>query len=568
MKSDPPIRGSAIEILASIQNDRLLIQDFRPLAESIEWELGQLYWEERGSRAFISDDVPFTINNDGNLSKNAAEVLFVNLLESERNGMLESQIRVLEIGIGTGLFARYFLDAFQALCHQYDKDYYQKLCYIAADQSESMLADAEKHGIFSNHPDRYQLKIINALDPALALDALDIAQQYPLRAVFLNYVLDTLPASVLQVNDNQIKQLCIRTRLARGVNLSEYTSLSFADIVRKAAATNQYDKRELVDLYSLFALDYAYREVDLHAIPYGDFVVSFARSHASRCILNNHGALRCIECLLKKLNDKGFILINDYGYRHKDDPAEVYLHQRFSGSTAIGLNFDFLRFYLEESKQVCWLEPTEDNTHIYTRLLIRRPMPQTTTRFDECFRKTTYDWIYQPAELARGYVNEGNYDAALGAYRQAIERQPRNPVLLEEISRCLTYDFRDYEAGLELARIGLDLNPISPGLWNIFGDNLYYLGRTEEAHDAFLRALELNPADVRSRYNLIYTYIHRKDYASALAMIKEGLFHDKTGEYRERFLEKQTEILARLRQLDQQRNHIFKNRFNQFNRVS
>ncbi|HHW76895.1 MAG TPA: hypothetical protein GX399_07665, partial [Xanthomonadaceae bacterium] len=305
MKSDPPIRGSAIEILASIQNDRLLIQDFRPLAESIEWELGQLYWEERGSRAFISDDVPFTINNDGNLSKNAAEVLFVNLLESERNGMLESQIRVLEIGIGTGLFARYFLDAFQALCHQYDKDYYQKLCYIAADQSESMLADAEKHGIFSNHPDRYQLKIINALDPALALDALDIAQQYPLRAVFLNYVLDTLPASVLQVNDNQIKQLCIRTRLARGVNLSEYTSLSFADIVRKAAATNQYDKRELVDLYSLFALDYAYREVDLHAIPYGDFVVSFARSHASRCILNNHGALRCIECLLKKLNDKG-----------------------------------------------------------------------------------------------------------------------------------------------------------------------------------------------------------------------------------------------------------------------
>ena len=46
------------------------LQDYRPLAESLEWELGQEYLRRRGSLAFIGDHepVPFVVNNDGNLS--------------------------------------------------------------------------------------------------------------------------------------------------------------------------------------------------------------------------------------------------------------------------------------------------------------------------------------------------------------------------------------------------------------------------------------------------------------------------------------------------------------------
>ena len=52
-----------------------MLQDYRPLAERLEWELGQEYLRRRGSLAFIGDHepVPFLVNNDSNLSIKAAE---------------------------------------------------------------------------------------------------------------------------------------------------------------------------------------------------------------------------------------------------------------------------------------------------------------------------------------------------------------------------------------------------------------------------------------------------------------------------------------------------------------
>ena len=57
------------QMLAHPTVPRPVIQDYCPLAESLEWELGQQYFRERGNKAFIGDTipVPFLINNDGTL---------------------------------------------------------------------------------------------------------------------------------------------------------------------------------------------------------------------------------------------------------------------------------------------------------------------------------------------------------------------------------------------------------------------------------------------------------------------------------------------------------------------
>ena len=146
--------SSGEEVLSKAQSGREVIQDFVPLAESLEWELGQQYLRERGNKAFISDvsPVPFVINNDGTLSRNAALVFFASLVEAEKAGTLEQDIFVLELGIGVGLFARYFLDSFRELCQAHKKDYYERLRYIAADKSRQMLVDMLRHGVLANHP--------------------------------------------------------------------------------------------------------------------------------------------------------------------------------------------------------------------------------------------------------------------------------------------------------------------------------------------------------------------------------------------------------------------------------
>jgi hypothetical protein len=104
----PPTKTIAEHILTNAQDSRPVVQDFVPLAESMEWELGQQYLRDRDNKAFISDaaPVPFIVNNDGKLSRNAAEVFFTSLLEADKARALEPDIHVLELGIGVGLFAR------------------------------------------------------------------------------------------------------------------------------------------------------------------------------------------------------------------------------------------------------------------------------------------------------------------------------------------------------------------------------------------------------------------------------------------------------------------------------
>src|SRR5262249_14254578 len=137
---------------------------------------------------------------------------------------LEPDLFVLELGIGVGLFARYFLDALRDLCLQHGKDYYDRLTYIAADRSERMLRDACRHGVFVHHPGRVKMRVVDALDPAGRLypDLLFGGQpKATMRAVFLNYLLDCLPAAVLDATDAEVRQLCVCTCLARGVRLTD-----------------------------------------------------------------------------------------------------------------------------------------------------------------------------------------------------------------------------------------------------------------------------------------------------------------------------------------------------------
>ena len=271
-----PSANSAQSILAEAQEQRFVIEDFRPLADSLEWELGQRYLRERGSRAFINDasPVPFVINNDGVLSRQAAETFFTSLVESEKAGNLPSpqpspikgegkaDIFVLELGIGVGLFARFFLDAFKEMCASKGKDFYSRLTYVAGDRSERMLADACRHGVFAKHAGHYLIRVVDAMEPGrYLLGDPALPGERPFRAVFLNYLLDCLPAADLKVEEDEVSQLYVRTCLARNLHLAEYTRLSSQDLARMARSGSPGDHRALLELYGLFASEYDYKKV-------------------------------------------------------------------------------------------------------------------------------------------------------------------------------------------------------------------------------------------------------------------------------------------------------------------
>jgi len=550
-------QSSAQAVLAHAQSGREVIQDFCPLADSLEWQLGQQYLRDRGNKAFISDasPVPFVVNNDGTLSRNAAEVFFSSLEAAEEAGnLVEQDIFVLELGIGVGLFARYFLDNFRDLCYQHNKDYYDRLCYIAADRSERMLMDVARHGVLGNHPGRYRLRQVDAMKPELLPnDVMFLGHPgKPLRAVFLNYLLDCLPAAVLDLSGEQVQQLSVRTCLGRGVKLEDFTDMNIKGLQQRATSDDPRAQQELLEVYGLFASEYDYRPVDAKKLPYGDFALDFGRKVTKR-LLHSYGAIQSLDRLLELVRDDGFILINDYGQTDITRPEDEFEHQRFSLATFVGVNFPLLKEYFGVRQKYEWLEPFGGDRGIHARLLSKTPVQHTRGAFGRCFSAAAEEHRQEPIAKARACTQVGRFELAAGFYQEALDRQPRNWVLLNEISMFLTFSMRDPKAGIDMAKCALALNPTcSAELWNSLGDGLFEFGRYAEARSAYLRALQVNESDVRARFNLAWTFQREKNYPAALEMLAQALALDKMGQYHERILQKQQEVLVQLRQRHQQ----------------
>ena len=119
---------------------------------------------------------------------------------------------------------------------------------------------------------------------------------------------------------------------------------------------------------------------------------------------------------------------------------------------------------------------------------------------------------------------------------------------MNEIAMFLTFTFRQPASGVAMAREALALNRhCSSDLWNTLGDSLFELGRIDDARQAYQRALRIRPADVRARFNMAWVLVRKGLLKDALVMIAEALALDETGEWGERLLKKQQEVLGRWR---------------------
>ncbi|MES1210475.1 MAG: hypothetical protein ABUS79_31430, partial [Pseudomonadota bacterium] len=124
--------ATAVEALGQVATEATEFEGFRPLAECLEWRLADAYWSTAGVLPFVRNDVPYLVNNTGRLSESAAALVFAAF--DEMRASLPERVIILELGAGTGLYARYFLDAFAARCRAEKRDYYDRLVYVVSDR--------------------------------------------------------------------------------------------------------------------------------------------------------------------------------------------------------------------------------------------------------------------------------------------------------------------------------------------------------------------------------------------------------------------------------------------------
>lgn len=514
---------------------RQLVEEYQPLAKSLEWQLADLHWTREGVFAFIDSNVPYLVTNNGRVAADAAALLFASCLEP---GAGCERIAVLELGAGTGLFARYFLDEFRLLCERESRDFYQRLAYYVTDGSPATVEQWREREIFRDHTGHVFPCVCDANAP-VAIGA------GPLRAAICNYVLDVLPSAILRKAEQGWEQLWVRTWITDDASLlKQYTPLSFEEMRARARSSQAEERAGLLPLLPLLEFEKDFLPIGPDA-PAG--LETLEGEPAGAPLAYNYGAMGCLDALLGLLEPGGFALVNDYGPVRREDVAERSVAQRFGPSTAMGLNFPLLEEQLERRGVEVLKAEGDDGRPLHARLLLRSAAPGVRGAFETRFAAAARERADAPIEQARRGAESGHAREALESFRAAIAQNPRDWQLIGEAAVFAATQLRDRAAGLELARAAVELNPwYSSWLWNVLGDCLLSMERSEEAHESYLQAQRIHPQDATTNLKLAHSWLLRGDPGRSLEAVAHGLANDSDAMFRHALLEEQQQAMASL----------------------
>jgi len=532
------LAGESVAPAESLRRARVwrqLVEEYQPLAKSLEWQLAGLHWTREGVLPFIDGNVPYIVNNNGRVSADAAALLFASCLEP---GAGCERIAVLELGAGTGLFARYFLDEFRLLCERESRDFYERLAYYATDGSPATIEQWREREIFRDHAGHVFPRVCDANAPA-AIGA------GPLRAAICNYVLDVLPSAILRKAEQGWEQLWVRTWITDDASLlKQYTPLSFEEIRALAGSAQAEERARLLPLLPLLEFEKDFLPIGPDP-PAG--LGTLEGEPAGAPFAYNYGALGCLDALFELLEPDGFVLVNDYGPVRREDVAERSVARRFGPSIAMGLNFPLLEDQLGRRGVEVLKAEGDDGRRIPARLLLRGGAPGVRAAFETRFAAAARERADAPIERARREAESGHAREALESFREVIARNPRDWQLIGEAAVFAGTQLRDRAAGLELARAAVELNPwYSPWLWNVLGDCLLSMERPEEAHECYLQAQRIHPRDVQTNLNLAHSWLLLGDPGRSLEAVACGLANDSDAMFRHTLLEKQQQAIAAL----------------------
>jgi tetratricopeptide (TPR) repeat protein len=521
--------------LRDVVIDGFLVEDFRPLASCLEWELCRLAWERDGPRLFVRHDVPNLVNNSGRASDDAAEVFLAHCLDQPTEGPLD----VLELGAGLGLFALLFLDSVRDRCREAGRDEYDRLIYHVTDGTPAMVRHWSALGMFDRHTDKVRPTLANAIDPGTVKP---VGPRF--RAVLLNYVLDVLPATIVRLAPEGPQEFRVRTYLPDDrKRLNGSTADWTIEKVRALA-----DSGEHAALASLLdSFEFEARFVPVRA---GDLVPRLEQALAFgpelQRVLLNHAALDCLDACVRLTAPDGFVLVNDYGPVSAEEVAEYAMAQRFGPSAAVGVNFPLLDWYAAVNGWAALRPDPPSERRIHTRLFAAAANEWHRTRAGVADRygRDGARSRDEPAVRAREHTLAKRPEDALASFRIAVQHNPRDWQVLGHAAEFVGLTVKDFDAGATLARAALERNPwFSPWLWNVLGDCLFCLDRYDDAHKAFLEARRINPDDARTLYNLSYTLPRLGRHAEALESLAAALARDTGDEFRERLLTRQRQVL-------------------------
>ena len=474
--------------------------------------------------------MPYLVTSDGTLSVATAALIAGHVGTLNAAGRAPARVAVLELGPGSGLFARSLLQRYAALRN--DDANLPPLSYVGIDGSHKMVEELSRRGVVSAPGVEVDFLV---LDLAYEIEQLEaqVRPRLPADGVVIavcNYVLDSLPAAYLRRAGDAIVQMETEVRLDRdrGKGLSGLSSDTLAQRLEDANASVLVRSRE--------------RPADAD-----DPLIALAARHLAHDGAQaplNVGALRCLAALDRLTAPDGLTLVNDYAIEGSEDSAQSY--QSFAGSITTGLHFPTIDAFVQEHLEARSVAPRAPSQMIISRLLVPRDHPDTEKLFQDLFSLSAARRAHALVALARTAQSSGHWRQAAASYERAIAEQPYNWSILTEAAGYLSNRTGQHDTAEALAEMALTENPICGAAWNIVGDCRYRRRDFSGARSAYQEALDIDADDARAHLNLVYCDCAENDLETALTRVARALLADANGPLTAAILERQKEIIQRL----------------------
>ena len=300
------------------------------------------------------------------------------------------KILVLETGAGAGMFAKLFIEEFERQCSNSGHDFYSRLVYYVTDGSPQSEEQWKRFGMFDGKP--VVAGVAQGSDPLLVDTGPGAARLSGLRAVFANYAIDSMGATVLRQSPNGPEELHIRTHLiAETASVRSRFDLTVEELRRMAADTDP----KLAGLLDVLEFEPAFLPASRN-YPYMDEALTFG--HDWPRVMLNYGAVDYLERAQAGLDPNGFILVNDYGMTQASDAVSLGSVQRFGPTAAMGINFPLLAHHFSSRGARAIRPALDERLPLHPLLIATRELTATEQRFHETFGWETYRDMNAPAD--------------------------------------------------------------------------------------------------------------------------------------------------------------------------
>ncbi len=500
----------------------LALEWFGPVWGTARLRLARASWGQSGLDPFLTSDVPYTGTSSGRLSGDAVEIFLTSVADAGKR-----PLRVLELGAGSGIFAKLFLDRLRDCA----PDIYARTSYVVSDGSASVLAAQASHGVLAAHAGQVETRVLDVTGDWGALGPFD--------AILGTYILDSLPFDLLAVKDGT-------TWRKEGRSVVDDADASVAEPLRAALSADTVQAlNEWLWIGPRLGMQTRHVAVTRSDLPFADSLPGDTGGQTIPFV-HCHGALACLDTCRRVLRPGGVAVFSDYGHLAHLPAHEFLEFQSFGTSVAVGVNFAQLSTGAAIWPDAVLYAPAEEEGNLHTRVLHRGgvPDPLLGRLVEALYGAARHRMLNDLLEKARAMVKSRFYESARSFYRQALAEQPDNWAIMEEVASFLLLATKENEAALDMVQQGLARNPLSPGLWLARGEAFLALERRDEARAAIEHLIMLAPGLASSWRALAELELQDGNHLAALDAVASGLKNDRDCDEQEELLQIQSKILA------------------------